>query len=607
MVYPVDQARVYQIKICDHVLDNLYGQIGLTEVERSLERLPIFKRLHNISQLGVVNWIFPCALHTRYVHSLGVMHVASEMATHINANMGENFFNDNDIQVLRLAGMLHDIGHYPLSHNIEMAYKESHLTDKYNEEKISANLKHYINCPDYLAPNYDDSPKTPDAEKDEKLKAEEKYANGFNGSEGFHHEYMGYQIIIHNQEIRARIKNNFVLLSQKDGVYLNPYFTPHNADGSPRTQVDETEVDKIVEELLCAIAEIVRGNYGNENAVQYPWQEKFSAMVQLIHSEMDADNIDYLLRDATFSGTSYGIMDMGVLLNCLIVKKFEDKVNHDPKTLNYRYIVGIQKKGIGSVEQFLLNKFMAYSQMILSKYVSILEAMLLRLESDHIIVQDDTYSCEQLSKMVEDKKDNLQYLAFSDYHILQSIFNLAKASSTMSRLPKAIVTHLSSYSALELDRTTGNECLCTSLSKKEIREVFEANPIYQAFIQLCDSIGDATGLSIDENAKADLFSFRFESYSLTKQEPIEQFLNRFIFDGMCTDRRFNFHYYRLGEGIPILDMNRDYVYAEKDNTVIREGLPDLCVDSPLSSLHDLYKMQFVTLRKYDVQPYSACG
>lgn len=137
----------YKVKIYDHILDNIYGQIGLTEVEKKLEELPIFKRLHNLSQLGLVNWIFPCALHTRYIHSIGVMHIAGEMASRININMGEDFFCDSEIQILRLTGLLHDIGHYPLSHNIEFAYKDAQQITKYREEPISQNLKHFVNCP----------------------------------------------------------------------------------------------------------------------------------------------------------------------------------------------------------------------------------------------------------------------------------------------------------------------------------------------------------------------------------------------------------------------------------------------------------------------------
>ena len=108
----------YALVICDHILDSQYGQIGLTEVERKIERLPLFKRLHSVSQLGLVNWIVPCALHTRYTHSLGVMHVAGQMALNINSNVGYQFFDESEIQIIRLAGMLHDIGHYLMSFNV---------------------------------------------------------------------------------------------------------------------------------------------------------------------------------------------------------------------------------------------------------------------------------------------------------------------------------------------------------------------------------------------------------------------------------------------------------------------------------------------------------
>ena len=59
----------YKIEIVNSILDNVHGFIGLTPVENTIERLPVFKRLQNISQLGLTNRIFPCALHNRYIHS----------------------------------------------------------------------------------------------------------------------------------------------------------------------------------------------------------------------------------------------------------------------------------------------------------------------------------------------------------------------------------------------------------------------------------------------------------------------------------------------------------------------------------------------------------
>jgi HD superfamily phosphohydrolase len=70
----------YKIKFVDKVLDNVHGFIGLTKLESKICDLPVFRRLIHIKQLGLANWVFPGAEHTRYIHSLGVMHIIDQMA-----------------------------------------------------------------------------------------------------------------------------------------------------------------------------------------------------------------------------------------------------------------------------------------------------------------------------------------------------------------------------------------------------------------------------------------------------------------------------------------------------------------------------------------------
>ena len=195
--------EAYHLRISDHILDSLYGQIGITVVEKEIERLAIFKRLHSVSQLGLVNWIFPCALHTRYTHSIGVMHVAGQMADHINQNMwkalgGKNFFDDSDIQIIRLAGILHDIGHYPMSHNVEQAYHDAGNKIDYEQEQVSQHLKYYVNCHDYLQPRY-----TP---KQVLGQNEEDFSKEYKGSYWPHHESAGQKIVEHNEDLAAVVK-----------------------------------------------------------------------------------------------------------------------------------------------------------------------------------------------------------------------------------------------------------------------------------------------------------------------------------------------------------------------------------------------------------------
>lgn len=591
----------YVLTICDHILDSQYGQIGLTEVERKIERLPIFKRLHNVSQLGLVNWIFPCALHTRYTHSLGVMHVAGQMALNINSNMGYQFFDESDIQIIRLAGMLHDIGHYPMSHNVEQAYKDMSANKKLEDDEVIRHLKQYCNCPDYLNPKADmiarDTVQEKDGEKRKKSSKEDDFIKSHDGSKGFHHERIGYHLIINNSDIKKFIKEYFVLNydTHTGKQVVNPKFVPSECSDK---FYSETEVNNIVSVLMQAIGNMVVGNYGFEYGQHYHWIEKYSAMIQLIHSDMDADNLDYLLRDASFSGTSYGIMDMGQLMNCLTVAKFKSSQGE-----NFKYLVGIKPKGVGCVDQFLMNKYLAYSQMTLSKYVSILEAMLLRLATLWLSV-DTNYRCPELEEMVKRTNTSENFLAFTDSYIIRKIYELDSQKTLFGPLLENIVSRLKNYCAFDIASRNESEVVCTGFSDEEIFEEISKSNVYKRFSEICEQIGDKTGRDIrNTQAESGLFAYRFEQYSLTKQVPISEFQTMFDFNGMDDDRRFNFHYYRLANGIPVLTQNEVYEYAENDKLVIPSSIPQLVVDCTQASLRKLYSMRFVALREYKVEKY----
>lgn len=605
----MDEYRVanfeYKVRISDHILDNIYGQIGLTEVEKKIERLPIFKRLHSLSQLGLVNWIFPCALHTRYVHSIGVMHIIGEMATRININMGKDFFSDSEIQILRLTGLLHDIGHYPLSHNIELAYKDAQHADEYEKEPVSENLKHFVNCPKFLDPKRNISELLDQEEKkDQKLNAEEDFYRSFSGSKGLHHENIGKIIIESNKDIKEAVRDCFVFLKEDSTIFLNPFFAPLDEDGQRKEKVTSEEVEKIVNDLLMFIGNLVIGNYGYVRDRSCRWMEKYSAMIQLIHSDLDADNLDYLLRDATFSGTSYGMMDMGILLNCLYVKKLANATEDQDETTSddlTRYIVGVTKKGVGAVEQFLLGKFMAYTQMLFSKYVSILEAMLLRIGAETIVRNDNDYKTTMITDLVQQEETDIRYLGFSDSIIFQKLFSLTTARNSFKKLPWAIISRLTHSCAFDLDKNAEYECICVGTKEEEIFDKFKENKLYQEFVEYYTKIKDKKGETLEENEEVTLFAYRFEQYSLTKQIPLDEFVEKYIYDGMNLPRRFDIHYFRLGKGIPILDPLKEYTYDELDiGKPDSQKIPRLCVDSPISALKDLRKMQFVSLRKYEI-------
>lgn len=400
---------------------------------------------------------------------------------------------------------------------------------------------------------------------------------------------------------KPTVRDYFVLLPMGDKRVLNPKFRVMKYGDTPFETVTQEQADEITSKLLGAIGEMVRGNYENIVDEQYPWLEKYSAMIQIIHSDIDADNLDYLIRDATFSGTSYGTMDMSVLLNCLAVSCLEDE-----KQGKKKYIIGVKRKGLGSVEQFLVGKFQAYSQMILTKYVSIVEAMLQKLETKYIIPSDKNYNCEKLMDLVESKHSEVKYLAFTDDYIHQEIFKWEETKGGLALLPRAIVTHLANLSSVKLAEEDEPECICTGLRESDICKEIKASAVYKRFLMVYEAAKDKLGAEIDKtDLDAQLCAFRFETYSLTKQIPIEQFLKGLDFSQMSPVRRFNLFYYRLGSGIPVIEEEKYSYQVYEGGKVQVDDLPCLCVDVPQSSLKDLCSMKFVSLRQYNMCEYSA--
>ena len=97
----------------------------LTPFEQDIIDVPVYQRLRRIRQLALTDMVYPAANHTRFEHSLGVMHVASLMFRQIRAEIerikpGNALFSSDDLDkaeaMLRLAALLHDVGHAPFSH-----------------------------------------------------------------------------------------------------------------------------------------------------------------------------------------------------------------------------------------------------------------------------------------------------------------------------------------------------------------------------------------------------------------------------------------------------------------------------------------------------------
>ena len=125
-----------------HISDPVYKTIGLSELETEIIDTPVFQRLRRVKHLGLVGLVYPGADFSRFDHSLGVCHITGRILSAIkNANPNLDI-SDDEIQKYRLAGLLHDIGHYPFSHPMEKAIKEyypqSYMDPKNSIERSSS-------------------------------------------------------------------------------------------------------------------------------------------------------------------------------------------------------------------------------------------------------------------------------------------------------------------------------------------------------------------------------------------------------------------------------------------------------------------------------------
>ena len=101
------------------IRDTLYDRIPLSAPELAVIGTPAFLRLDGIQQLGFVSRVWPGAKHTRYEHSIGVLHLTRLALDHLRRTPRGAAITEEDARTVAAAALLHDIGHYPFSHAIE--------------------------------------------------------------------------------------------------------------------------------------------------------------------------------------------------------------------------------------------------------------------------------------------------------------------------------------------------------------------------------------------------------------------------------------------------------------------------------------------------------
>ncbi|CAN1195232.1 Deoxynucleoside triphosphate triphosphohydrolase SAMHD1 homolog [Linum perenne] len=143
-----DYAIARDRRFSKHVHDNIHGNIYLDPLCLKFVDTEQFQRqvLRELKQLGVTNMVYPGAVHSRFEHSLGVHWLAGQavhdLKNYQGLELGIDYF---DIQAVKLAGLLHDVGHGPFSHFFEREFLPQVMSGvKWCHEQMSVKMIDHI-------------------------------------------------------------------------------------------------------------------------------------------------------------------------------------------------------------------------------------------------------------------------------------------------------------------------------------------------------------------------------------------------------------------------------------------------------------------------------
>jgi HD superfamily phosphohydrolase len=257
----------------------VHGFITISDWERDIINMPSFQRLRRIRQLAWTDQVYPGAMHTRFEHSLGVLHVATRLFDAIADRSkalleSELAYNTAGLErertLVRLAALLHDVGHAPFSHAAEDLFP-------FIDSDAGDTIGH--------------------------------------GASRFKHE--GYSAAIIRTELKDVIEN-------------------HPLNQNIRLTADE-------------VANLLEGNTKAGRAVL--WRE-------IIAGQLDADRMDYLIRDSMHAGVDYGKFDWRRLVNSVVLV---------PGGKDRGLRLGVEEGGFHAAEGLVLARYFMFTQVYFHK------------------------------------------------------------------------------------------------------------------------------------------------------------------------------------------------------------------------------------------------
>jgi uncharacterized protein len=316
------------------ILDPIHGDIKLSEIEKWVLAQPIFSRLRYVKQNTFLYYVFPSANHTRFEHSIGVMHMAGKIFDSCKENFAtgekkrqkynlskESFYDISTLgekeplhyQELRLAALLHDVGHGPMSHLFdEFCISNKRFLKLIKESSLNKYLKAF---------------KT--------LLEEEGVVE---------HETLSITFIL-------LLIKELKLVSKRD---------PKKFSQSTNDLIKLISEDRIVK-MIASDFHVSSRPPDDKDNVEYT---RFFSKI-ITGFPIDADRMDYLIRDSYFTGTTYGIYDLN-----RIYASFQARCDDQGVDLCFK------ESGIDSMLRFIQSRTHLYNQVYFHKTNRAVNSML---------------------------------------------------------------------------------------------------------------------------------------------------------------------------------------------------------------------------------------
>ena len=268
--------------------------------------------------------VYPGAMHTRFDHSIGVMHIAGRICARLQ-ELNPLRICDEDVDRVRLAALLHDVGHGPFSHVSE------YLLDKYSLDEDAGS------------------------------------------------------------RVREKIHEKITV----DIVCSDP------------------QINDVLDDERNFVIEMIQGKPTPD------WHR------DIVSSELDADKMDYLLRDSYFTGVKYGIYDLEKIIEPCLIEGDKTETS-----------LAVSSKGIYALEQLLLARYHMTQQVYWHRVSLISNEMIIRGIS--LAIDGGNEEMKWLYQYDEKNKDKFveNYLQYHDEKLIECLRNCEqqKACEIFNRL-----------------------------------------------------------------------------------------------------------------------------------------------------------------------------